>query len=203
MGFLNRELEVKILVRNKDDGISPSQSSVCAFVESELKKIYPAYNTEDDQIIGNATDIYWNAPRTGIGDFVRLRKTSKGGQITLKATDKGSNLDRVEIDLEVHDYKQAKELMLALHGESKASVRKKYNVFFLENEFTNVSVYRVSGSAMTFIEVEAKNKTRLKEIVKVLTKESEKWDFSWVQSSIYEMFVNNNSPKLVDLSLLT
>lgn len=198
MGFRNRELEVKLSV-NLDSG-APAYSSACSFVEGVVKGIYPNYNTEDDLVIGNATDIYWNAPRSGIGDFVRLRKTSKGAQITLKATDRGNNVDRVEIDLEVDDYKQAKSLMLALHGEPKATVTKKYNVYFLENDHTNVSVYQVKGDNRLFIEVEATSKKRLKEIIKGLLGAADKeWRWSWVQSSIYDMFVCNKKPKEADI----
>ena len=191
MGFKNRELEIKLLLTG-----ASGYESVCKFVESTVKKLYSSYSTDDDLVIGNATDIYWNAPRAGIGDFVRLRKTSKGGQITLKATDKGSNLDRVEIDLEVHDYKQAKELMFSLHGDSKATVTKKYNVYFLENEFTNVSVYQVKGDSRIFVEVESKTKGRLKEIIKeLLNSADESYRWTWIQSSIYDMFVCNKKPK--------
>jgi adenylate cyclase class IV len=191
MGFKNREVEVKLLLSG-----ASGYDKICAFVEGVAKGLYPKYDTEDDLVIGNATDIYWNAPRSGIGDFVRLRKTSKGGQITLKASDKGNNIDRVEIDLVVGDYKQAKELMFALHGDSKATVTKKYNVYFLEDEHTNISVYQVKNDGRIFVEVEAKSKTRVREIIKALLANADKsWEWKWIQSSIYDMFVCNKKPK--------
>lgn len=194
MGYKNREIEIKLLVTGYN------YQTACDFVESTVKKLYPKYDTEDDFVVGNATDIYWPAPRDGVGDFVRLRKTSKGGQITLKSTDKGSNLDRVEIDLEVEDYKQAKELMLSLHGKPQATVTKKYNVYFLESEFTNVSVYQVKGDGRIFIEVESKTKGRLKEIIKELLKDAEESSsWTWIQSSIYDMFVCGKKPKEADI----
>lgn len=196
MGFKNREIEVKLWAKG-----ATTYNTMCNFVEAAVQSFYPKYDIEDDLVVGNATDIYWPAPRDGMGDFVRLRKTAKGGQITLKSTDKGNNVDRVEIDLEVHDYKQAKELMLALHGKPKATVTKKYQVYFLENQFTNVSVYQVKGDDRIFVEVEAKTKTRVKEIIQALMAAPKRPsdEFVWIQSSIYEMFVCNKKAKEADL----
>ena len=180
MGYLNREIEVKTRV----DGLKSYQTAV-DFVRSALESSV----TEEE--VSTATDLYWNAPKSGIkADFLRLRKIAGGGQITAKCTDRGNNIDRVEIDLEVSDRAQAKELITALLGEPIAKVTKKYTVFFLENQFTNVSVYQVTGDKKVFVEIEAKSKSRLKEITKALMKASDKdWSWFWVRSSVYQMFV--------------
>lgn len=195
MGYKNRELEVKL---DLVDG--QGYAATCAFVESVVQKLSPVYTVTDDMVIGNATDLYWNAPRAGIGDFVRLRQTSKGAQITLKATDKGNNVDRVEIDLEVDDYKQAKALMFALHGDPKAKVTKAYQVYFLENNHTNISVYQVQKDKRVFVEVEATSRKRLKQIIRALMADSDpKWSWNWIRSSIYDMFVCDKTPKKGDI----
>jgi adenylate cyclase class IV len=146
---------------------------------------------DPDIVVGNAADLYWSAPKGSVGDFVRLRRNSNAsshGQLTLKATDRGDTLDRVEIDLEVDDYKQARELMLALHGKPLAEVSKKYHVFFLENPDTTISVYQVKDDDRVFVEIEARNKRRLKQLVQAISTNTNT-EYEWVQSSVFNMFV--------------
>lgn len=152
-----------------------------------------------DVVIGNAADLYWKAPAAGGADFVRLRKMSNSsneGQLTLKSTDKNDNVDRVEIDLDV-DYKQAKVLMLALHGDPLAEVTKKYHVFFLDPH-TTVSVYQIRDDDRVFVEVEAKNKTKLAQLISTVMSDST--EYRWVQSSVFNMFVEKRAMKVVNIS---
>lgn len=191
MGFKNREIEVKMLAT----GVRTLQTMVQR-VERQLA------DSEPDIIIGNAGDLYWPAPRDGQGDFVRLRRLSNAsnkGQITLKSTDKGDNVDRVEIDLPQEDYKQAKVLMVALHGKPREEVIKKYHVYILENEDTTVSVYQVRNDDRVFVEVEARTRKRVKEIIKDLMADN-LTEYQWVQSSVYDMFVQKKTMKLQDIS---
>lgn len=187
MGYRNREIEVKMLAA----GIK-GLSTIVERIERALK------GETQEVIIGNAADLYWKAPRSGEADFVRLRRMSNAsneGQITLKATDKGSNVDRVEIDLHVDDYKQARTLMLALHGEPMEEVTKKYHVYFLENADTTVSVYQIRGDDRVFVEVEARTQKRVKEIIHTLMVDKST-EYLWVQSSVFDMFVQKRDMKL-------
>jgi len=154
---------------------------------------------DSDVIIGNATDLYWKAPVKGLADFVRLRKNPDGAQITMKSTDRGDSIDRVEIDLEVDDYKQARELMLALHGEPMAEVTKRYHVFFLENRDTTISVYQIKNDDRVFVEVEARNLRRLKQLVRLIATDR-RTEYEWVSSSVFSMFVQKK--KMMTKSLL-
>lgn len=163
-------------------------------VEAAIKTVYK----DPEVVIGNAADLYWKAPSAGIADFVRLRKNPDGAQLTLKATDRGDNVDRVEIDLEVDDYKQAKELMMALHGTPMADVTKKYHVFFLENQDTTISVYQVRDDDRVFVEVEARNKRRLKQLVQAMIDDN-LTEYEWVRSSVYNMFVEKKPMKTVSI----
>jgi adenylate cyclase class IV len=190
MGYKNREVEVKMLAV----GVKGLQTMVDR-VEKALK------TDQTDIIIGNAADLYWKAAQ-GPADFVRLRRVSNAsnqGQITAKATDKGSNVDRVEIDLQTDDFKQAKALMYAVHGEPMAEVTKKYHVYFLENSDTTVSVYQVRNDDRVFVEVEARSQRRVKEIIKMLLAD-QLTEYMWVQSSIFDMFVRLARMKLKPIS---
>jgi len=186
MGYKNREVEVKMLAV----GVKGLQTMV--------DRIDPLFKNASDIIIGNAADLYWSTPKNSPADFVRLRRVSNAsdeGQITAKATDKGSTVDRVEIDLPV-PYKQAKALMLAAHGDPTAEVVKKYHVYLLENDDTTVSVYQVRNDDRVFVEVEARTKKRVAEIIRVILAGSNT-DYEWIQSSVYNMFVEKKAMKSV------
>lgn len=179
MGYKNRELEVKMLAV----GVKGLQTMI-----DRVEKAILSIHKDPDIVIGNASDLYWKAPVKGRADFVRLRKNTDGAQITMKNTDKGDTVDRVEIDLEVDDYKQAKELMTALHGDPMADVTKKYYVFFLENKDTTVSVYQVKNDDRVFVEVEGRTKRRVKQLIQTIMAVSET-EYEWVSTSVYTMFV--------------
>ena len=181
MGYKNREVEIKLMAN------SSSLPNVMRDVEAWVESINPVL----DYLEGNATDLYWDAPERGKGDFVRLRRNSTNAQITMKGTDKGDIINRIEIDLEVEDYKQSKILMEALHGEPVEKVKKKYHVFFLENDDTTISIYQVAKDDRVFVEVEARTKTRVKALVKSLMSYS-KYRYDWINSSLYNIFVEKS-----------
>lgn len=188
MGYKNREIEVKLLVNDK-----PTYRTVCNNVEEFLRQEYPDRTT----ITGRSSDTYWRAPHRSVAAFVRLRQNPHGkAQITLKSNDKGDNVDRVEIDLEVDDFAQAKELLAVLHGEELEKVTKRYNVYFLENSDTNIAVYQIVDDPQerVFVEIEGRSIKRVNSLVKGFT-EWTGWNFLVVNSSIYEMFVVNKEMK--------
>lgn len=184
MGYRNREIEIKLLVEN-----SSKLPLVKETVEDWVKSMYPDF----DYVIGNATDLYWYAPDHGKGDFVRLRRMSNSNaQITMKGTDKDDITNRIEIDLEVDDYKQARILMEGLHGEPIERVKKKYHVYFLENDDTTISVYQVAKDPRVFVEIEARTKKRVRELTSALLAFDENFQYTWVNSSLYNMFVEKD-----------
>lgn len=197
MGYKNREIEAKLLISNKVLTFQKTKN----IVEKFMDEVYP-----DHKIIkGHSADIYWKAPKYGEAAFCRLRKNPHGRhQITIKGNDKGDNLDRVEIDLEVDDHDQAKILLTGLLGSPLESVSKRYEVFFFEDDHTNISVYSVTGdeSGAVFVEVEAKTLERLKKIILDLSQFGE-LEFQRVGSSIYDMYVQKKKPKLLNLNDLT
>lgn len=185
MGWKNREIEVKALV----EGVT-SMNQLDALVLPFMTETYP----EHEILIGKSFDLYWHPPKGSIADFVRLRRTSDDrAQITLKAQDKGDNVNRVEIDLEVHDYKQALALLKVLFGEPE-KLSKKYIVYFLEDEHTTVSLYQVTGDPNLFIETEAKTKTRVKELIRQMMKAFPGLTFYMIDKSLYKMFILKETP---------
>ena len=192
MGHKNREIEAKMLAI----GVKGLHTMI-----DRISTVVATIQKDADVIIGNATDLYWAAPVPDLADFVRLRKNAGGAQLTMKGTDKGDNIDRVEIDLEVDDYKQAKELMVALHGEPMAAVTKKYRVFFLENHDTNISVYQVKDDDRVFVEIEARNRRRLRQLISLVLSHSET-EYLWVKSSIYNIFVQKTEMAAESTALL-
>jgi len=190
MGHKNREIEVKLLVND-----IKTLSSVACQIEKvwhAMDKHSEADASEDydnEILVGNASDFYWNAPKGCNADFGRLRKRSGGGaQLTIKSTDRGDNVNRVEVDVDVDDHGQAYEFMTGLLGEPTAKVTKKYSVFFLENQHTNISVYQIRGDDRVFVEVEAKTLKRVIQILNTVI-DSTNYEYSWIKSSVYQMFV--------------
>jgi adenylate cyclase class IV len=186
MGAHNREIEIKLLV----EGIRTLPPVV-----AKIQSLWETMSDEGRVLVGNASDYYWNTPKSSNADFARLRKRSKdssGGQLTIKSTDKKDNVDRIEIDLDVDDHAQALAYMKGLMGEPVARVTKKYHVFFLEDEHTNISVYQIRNDDRVFVEIEAKT---LKKVIQILNKviESTGYDYLWVKSSIYQMFVQQRA----------
>lgn len=193
MGYRNREVEIKLLVENTNK--LPLAKEM---VEGWVKTMYPEF----DYVIGHATDLYWHAPDQGQGDFVRLRRTSDNrAQITMKGTDKDDITNRIEIDLEVEDYRQARILMEGLHGEPVEKVQKRYHVYFLENDDTTISVYQVTKDPRVFVEIEARTKRRVKELTKSLLDFDQNFKYSWVNSSLYKIFVEKTKMEVAPVGL--
>ncbi|MEM4379122.1 MAG: CYTH domain-containing protein [Thermoplasmatales archaeon] len=193
MGFKNREIELKLqLVTDQ------SYNKLLESLEQHLEVYYPEYET----IHSKAADYYWDVPKSAEADFIRLRKkdSGKGGTITIKSTDKGSNVDRAEIDVDIEDFKQGLALMTALYGSPKEKVNKKYHVLFLENDHTNYSIYQIEKDRRIFLEIEARSGKRVAELVESFIKAKPEFQFVSIQSSIYEMFVKKKDPKVNDLT---
>jgi len=192
MGYKNREIELKLVLTS-----GQSYNKLLESLEEHLETFYP----ESQVISARASDHYWDAPKASNADFIRLRKKDqgKGGTITIKSTDKGNNVDRVEIDVDIEDYKQGLALLTSLYGPHREKVTKKYHVLFLENEHTNYSIYQVEKDKQIFLEVEARRGKRVVELVRSFVEKNPAFTFDSVQSSIYDMFVLKKEPKINSL----
>lgn len=187
MALNNREIEVKLVAL--DENIK--YADVIRKIKKFLKKEWPDYT----EISGRSSDIYWKTPKNSKAGFIRLRKNPHGAaQMTVKSNDKGNNIDRIEVDVKVPEYKQAKEMLNVLMGDSQDVVTKKYKVFFLENDHVNFSVYHIEDDFHVFIEIEGTTLKRVKQLTKSFTEYSG-LDFLRVKSSVYNMFVEQKLMK--------
>ena len=178
MGFRNREIETKLILKSY-----PSLDSVAI----KVQKLF-GYKCRDI-IVGHSRDTYWKAPAGAKADFVRLRYFQDGtGQLTVKFSDRGTNVDRVELDLFIKDPKQARLVLIQLFGKPVGTVRKKYFVYFLENEHTTISVYKVDGDRRIFVEAEATTNGKMVRMINRLKKIP--WEFYRSDKSLYQLFLS-------------
>ncbi len=181
MGWGNREVEIKLQVLND---FTFNQ------VSSQLRDFYG--DICDRIISGASKDIYFKAPRASKADFVRVRYGTRDelSQITLKYSDRGTNKNRVEIDVEVSDPDQAEVLLKYCLGKPVGKIKKKYHVYFL-NDYDNVSCYQIDGDDRVFIEIEAKTRKKVDKLRKELT--STFLDLKVINKSLYQLFLKEAS----------
>lgn len=174
MGWKNREIEKKFVV------------------EGSLKKAIAAVSKAiiwDSEISDASHDYYWHSKDGLNADFLRLRYMPSGsGELTLKQADRGTNTNRVEIDVEVSDPDQCRALLRHLLGPSAGTVFKRYHVFFIRGGAT-VSLYQVRGDRRVFLEVEARSlrgvnliTERLRTVLRTKVE----------QRSLYQIFIGRN-----------
>lgn len=193
MGYKNREIESKLVVRQRPGGPAATMRNVDKIIEKAFE------DETEDYVEGTSNDTYWKAPPGALADFGRVREMSSGRcQLTAKGKDKGDNLDRIEVDLEVHGTSlQVVKFMENLLGKPGGIVRKTYYVYILENEHTTVSLYRVHGDDRIFAEVEARTKKRMLQLedrVKRSVSEAG-FEVERAEESLFEMFVAKKESK--------
>jgi hypothetical protein len=190
MGYRDREIEVKIDV----EGAASLKQLYDRFSEF-VEEIHSDY----DLLIGKSYDEYWSTPKASVANFARLRRTTDGkAQLTVKAQDKGDNIDRVEIDVEVEDYKTAKKFMEAIFGAGE-KLSKRYYVFFLENDDTTISLYQITKDPSIFIEVEARTKSRVKVLINRIIERFPDLKLSMIDKSLFQMYIEGKKPNKVNL----
>jgi adenylate cyclase class IV len=174
MGYGNREIEKKFVALGELHLVSQS-------IERALG--YPSTVIKDE-----SGDLYWHPHKGMKADFVRLRFMPDGtGQLTTKRADRGSNTNRIEIDVEVVDPHQCEKFLSQILGESCGSVYKQYHVYFLDDKDTSVSVYQVQGDDRVFVEVEAKSVSRVNQLIKQV---SCSVSMKLERRSLYQLFIS-------------
>lgn len=187
MGYKNREIESKLIIKQKQGGPSVNMKNVDKVLEKAFE------DETENYVEGTSNDTYWKTPSGAPADFGRVREMSSGKcMLTAKGKDKGDNLDRIEVDLDVIGTPlQVTKFMENLLGTPGGTIRKTYGVYVLENEHTTVSLYRVHGDDRVFVEVEARTKKRMLQMedkVKRYLLESG-FDSERSEKSLFEMFV--------------
>lgn len=188
MGFKNREVEFKMQVTG-------SSKPAAEMYRQMRRRLSP-----NRILVGSSIDVYWSLKPFQKkepfvkGDFVRVRCMEDGtGQITVKEQDRGTYVDRVEIDVGTKSPKEACELLAHMFGNPLGHIFKTYYVFFMEDDHTTVSLYEVHDDGRIFVEVEAKNLRRanqlLKEVLDVVEAE-----LVPVNRSLYELVLSKAVP---------
>lgn len=148
MSYRGREIESKWLVPNTT-------------LEEVSRLLSRVVNMEKNILIGQSKDMYWTIGNGRKGQFLRLRDTGNVRQITVKARDRETPNDRMELEVEsTQSMHLINRLITCVMGKANASLTKTYHIFFLENGAT-VSVYRVDGLPHTVVEIEARSTEEL------------------------------------------
>lgn len=193
MGFRHREIEVKLLVMNMD----------LETVNRHLKSLFSTEITRT--IFGSSVDTYWSLGEDVKGQFIRMRERDGIRQITVKGKDRGSNINRIEIDVDsTSDVSTINKLLNAAHGKAAGRIGKTYYVHWLEgeSEHTNVCCYCVEPEFMRVyphivIEVESTTESKMLEIEAKVSSHFSRQGYviERAPGSLYEMFINTKESK--------
>lgn len=164
--------------------------------------------------MGSSQDTYWSlAKGLGVrGDFIRMRERDGIRQITVKGEDRGTHLNRIEIDVDsTSPVSTITALLTAAHGEPTGILGKTYHVYWLaggtkeDEEHTTVCCYELSfpgqvgelGNPLKYshiiVEVETTSQKRmlaLEERVLAAFRRSGK-DISRAPGSLFTMFLKD------------
>lgn len=186
MSYRGREIEIKLQV----EGMSLAE------VNAELLSLYG--ETKTRMVYGKSTDTYWHLPGDVGADFARMRELDDGRtQLTVKAEDRGTSIDRLEIDVDTYTApSRVLRLMRNMLGKPAGKITKEYYVYWIsEDEHTNVSCYSIVDPAqeLVFIEVESTNQSTVLDLeLKILDKLTDKVSsIRRAEGSLYEMFIRN------------
>lgn len=137
------------------------------------------------EIYGESDDYYYRPSAKGTADFVRLRNHENGRvEFTVKAKDRKSNFNRLEINVEGGPASEAKAFCNSAFGVPTEILSKKYSVFIVQDVI--ISTYVVGGDNRVFLEVEGVSETAVN---KMVTRVQRSVDLTEEKSSLYELFV--------------
>ncbi len=190
MGHRNREIEIKLLVN-------------CNLEKASSVLLDSFSSTISRSLFGSSMDTYWSLPEGGPqkGQFIRMRERDGIRQITVKGKDRGSNINRIEIDIDsTSDVSTITKLLTAAHGKPAGRIGKTYYVYWLEeeSEHTNVCCYYVTGDPQfTVIEVETTSEYKLLELEAKVLEAFNRRDISIERAtgSLFEMYIQPNKEK--------
>lgn len=143
MGYKSREIETKWIVRGAD------LSFICNELDRLLRTISPIRKW------GSSVDTYYKIekpertpdfnPTGARADFARVRERDGIRQLTVKGKDRGTNDDRLEIDLDcTSPTPTILKFFTAILGKSLGTVKKDYYVWVAaSSDHDTVSAYTV------------------------------------------------------------
>lgn len=183
MSYRSRELEVKLVA-----------SDACLEEIHEILGKQPGIRR---MVFGTSTDTYWTLPAWMRGDFIRMRELDNGiTQITVKGKDKGTNDDRIELEIDTDSSRSTtRSLLTAAHGKAVGKIEKTYYVLWMaeENEHTTVSYYYIAGHVEdgVYIELESSSMSTVLEletkVIGILSRRD--IHVERAQGSLYELYI--------------
>lgn len=184
MSYRNREIESKLIVYNQPLGE----------VNDVLASLYGQEKTK--LLFGSSIDTYWRIDSPEVdADFIRMRERDGIRQITVKGKDKGTNLDRLEVDVDsTSEVGKITKLISSAFGKPAGRIGKTYYVYWLSrSEHTTVCCYSLSEVEYphTIVEVETTGRDYMLELeAQVIdTFRSRGMTIERAPGSLYEMFI--------------
>lgn len=182
MSYRNREIETKLIIRDRD------LATVNAWLQHWIGHM-------TKMISGKSTDTYWAVNNPDVtADFIRIRDLGNSAQLTVKGKDRGTNLNRLEIDVDVESsLSKVTRLVQALLGKPSGTINKEYYVYWLD-EHTNISCYQVTEPAYPHIIVEIEGITE-ERVLELESSMIRSWGdkIERAPGSLYEMLVLKES----------
>ena len=188
MGYRSREIESKLLVQ--DCTLDRANRVLARTFGDEKKRL----------LFGSSLDTYWTVGDPAVdADFIRMRERDGIRQITAKGKDRGTNLDRLEVDIDsTSSVADIVKLLTATHGKPAGRIGKTYWVYWLgKGEHTTVCAYQVELGDEVYphavIEVETTSHDHMLELERrVLSAfRQEGLPIERAPGSLYEMFILN------------
>lgn len=158
MSYRNREIESKWLI----SGVTLDE------VRLALEDVM--MDQVQRSIFGSSVDTYWNVPEEAEAQFVRMRERDGIRQVTVKARDRGSNINRLEVDVDsTSDVSKITRLLNALFGKPAGKVGKTYHVYWPgDSEHTTICAYSITHVEPNFndivVEIETISESKLREL---------------------------------------
>jgi CYTH domain-containing protein len=181
MSYRGREIESKWLI--------PKPTT-----RQQVEEILNLHLGQPD-LRGLSTDTYWTVTNEEAkGQFVRLRDTGIVRQITVKARDRDSANDRLELEVESQESSWLiRRLITAMMGKYSKELQKDYTVYFIkDNTGATVSCYEVEGLDRVVVEIETRSLEELhtlnSQLIPVLMDHF--MGIYEAQGSLYEMLVS-------------
>lgn len=184
MSYRNREIESKLIVAG----------STLSLVNSRLEELFGQEKSK--LLFGSSVDTYWRIDNPDVdADFIRMRERDGIRQITVKGRDKGTNLDRLEVDVDsTSDVSKITKLLNSAFGKSAGRVGKTYYVYWL-SEHTTICCYSITDVTPQYdnivVEVETTSMEKMLELeARVLTAfRAADIVVERAPGSLYEMFI--------------
>jgi len=184
-----REIEIKLLLESH---LSLEQVS-----RTIMNYLVAKHGLEFTLTKPNTVDVYWINTGGGPAEWVRLRRDLgfREGVLTTKFTDKGSNINRGELESTVWA-STAYDVLKSLFGK-EAGILYKNSIMYVNSTLeTSVSVYQVDGSVRVYLEIEGPSLRAVNKLAKDFLDYADYTGVQIIGSSLYEMFVLGQEAKL-------